>query len=69
MTPGERVPWDGHGLPASAMQRIERSRSSHLSTSLLSVGGDTAIESVGFVPVGEAMGSCVMHMGFAGVGG
>jgi uncharacterized protein YbjQ (UPF0145 family) len=51
------------------MQRIERSRSSHLSTSLLSVGGDTAIESVGFVPVGEVMGSCVMHLGFAGVGG
>ncbi len=51
------------------MQRIERSRSSHLSTSLLSVGGDTAIESVGFVPVGEVMGSCVMHLGFAGMGG
>ena len=51
------------------MDRIERSRSSRLSTSLLSIGGDTALETVGFVPVGEVMGSCVMHLGFAGAGG
>jgi uncharacterized protein YbjQ (UPF0145 family) len=69
MTNAERAPWDGRGLPASALQRIERSRSSRLTTSLLSVGGDAAIESVGFVPVGEVMGSCVMHLGFAGMGG
>jgi hypothetical protein len=69
VTTGERPPWDGHGLPASALQRIERSRSSELSTSLLSVGGDTALETVGFTPVGEVMGSCVMQVGFAGAGG
>ncbi|HEX4015442.1 MAG TPA: heavy metal-binding domain-containing protein [Frankiaceae bacterium] len=69
MTTGQRPPWDGRGLPASAMQRIERSRSSGLSTSLLSISGDTALETVGFVPVGEVMGSCVMHLGFAGAGG
>jgi uncharacterized protein YbjQ (UPF0145 family) len=69
MTTGAGAPWDGRGLPASAMQRIDRSRSSRLTTSLLSVGGNTAIETVGFVAVGEVMGSCVMHLGFTGMGG
>lgn len=69
MTTGAGASWDGRGLPASALQRIDRSRSSRLTTSLLSVGGNTAIETVGFAPVGEVMGSCVMHLGFTGLGG
>ena len=66
---GARTPWDGHGLPPSALDRIARSNASHLSTSLLTVGGSVAIESVGFTPVGEVMGSCVIQIGFTGAMG
>jgi uncharacterized protein YbjQ (UPF0145 family) len=62
-------PWDGRGLPPSALDRIARSNASHLSTSLLSIGGGVGIESVGFTPVGEVMGSCVMQIGFVGAMG
>jgi uncharacterized protein YbjQ (UPF0145 family) len=64
-----RQPWDGRGLPPSANDRIARSRASGLSTSLLSIGGSVAIESVGFTPVGEVMGSCVIQIGFTGAMG
>lgn len=60
----DRVPWNGQGLPPSANARIARSKRSGLTTSLLPVGGDTALESVGFFPIGEVMGSCALHFGF-----
>jgi hypothetical protein len=65
----QRVPWDGRGLPPSANDRIARSKASGLSTSLLSIGGNVGIESVGFTPVGEVMGSCVVRIGFTGAMG
>jgi uncharacterized protein YbjQ (UPF0145 family) len=64
--PSERTPWDGRGLPPSAHDRIERSRRSRLTASMLSVGGEVGLDAVGFDPVGEVMGSCVMHLGYAG---
>lgn len=64
-----RPPWDGRGLPGSALDRIARSKASGLSTSLLSIGGSVGIESVGFTPVGEVMGSCVIQIGFTGAMG
>jgi hypothetical protein len=69
VTAPDRTPWDGRGLPPSAMDRIARSNASHLSTSLLTIGGSVAIESVGFTPVGEVMGSCVLQIGFTGAMG
>jgi uncharacterized protein YbjQ (UPF0145 family) len=64
--PGERPPWNGTGLPPSALDRIERSRRSHLTASMLTVGGEVGLDAVGFDPVGEVMGSCVMHVGYVG---
>ena len=69
MSAGEQRPWDGRGLPPSATTRIARSRASGLTTSMLTIGGGLAIESVGFAPVSEVMGSSVIQLGWAGFSG
>ncbi len=69
MTDPQRVPWNGRGLPASALNRIARSKASGLTTSLLSIGGSVGIETVGFTAVGEVMGGCVIQIAFTGAMG
>lgn len=66
--PGATSGWDGRGLPPAAQARLDRSRSSGLRTSLLEVRDEVALPAVGFEAVAEVMGSCVMHLGFRGVG-
>ncbi|MFI5757659.1 heavy metal-binding domain-containing protein [Streptomyces sp. NPDC051569] len=60
------VPWSGGGLPPAAEQRIAEARRSGTWSSALSTGEFTAIRSVGFEPVGQAMGSAVYHVGRSG---
>ncbi|WP_052488793.1 heavy metal-binding domain-containing protein [Streptomyces sp. 150FB] len=60
------VPWSGSGLPPAAQERITEARRSGTWSSALSTGEFTAIRSVGFEPVGQAMGSAVYHVGRSG---
>ncbi|MFN2534921.1 MAG: hypothetical protein ABR528_06680 [Pseudonocardiaceae bacterium] len=61
--------WDGRGLPPVAAERMARFARSGLRTSLLTVPGAVGAQSVGFDPVGEAMGCIVEHIGWSGFGG
>jgi uncharacterized protein YbjQ (UPF0145 family) len=61
--------WDGQGLPPAARARIERARTDHVVTSLLSPGGQAGVQSVGLEPVGEVMGCIVERIGWSGWGG
>ncbi|HEX3907539.1 MAG TPA: heavy metal-binding domain-containing protein [Mycobacteriales bacterium] len=61
--------WDGQGLPPAARARIERARTDRIATSLLSPGGQAAVQSVGLDPVGEVMGCIVEQIGWSGWGG
>ncbi len=69
MTSAGQPAWDGRGLPPSATARMSRTRASGLTTSMLSIGGGLGLESVGFVPVSEVMGSSVVQLGWIGFGG
>lgn len=60
------VPWSGSGLPPAARERVTGARVSGTWSSALSTGEFTAIRSVGFEPVGQAMGSAVYHVGRSG---
>lgn len=60
------VPWSGDGLPPTARRRIADARRSGTWSSALSTGEFAAIRSVGFEPVGQAMGSTVYQVGRAG---
>lgn len=61
--------WDGRGLPPAAAARIQRAEESHITSSLLSIGGGVGVESVGLRPVGEVMGCMVQRIGWQGWGG
>ncbi|MHB8190974.1 MAG: heavy metal-binding domain-containing protein [Ferrimicrobium sp.] len=52
--------WNGVGLPPAAQRRIDNASSSDLRSSLLSVTAAAGVESVGYTPVSEVMGSIVM---------
>lgn len=60
---------DGSGLPPQAVARLERARTSHVTSSLLSVAGQVGVDLCGLDPVGEVMGCIVEHIGFSGYGG
>ena len=53
-------------LPLEAQRRLARPRSDAAFTSTLSVAEHHAIRSVGFTPVGQALGSCVYAIGYTG---
>jgi uncharacterized protein YbjQ (UPF0145 family) len=53
-------------LPLRAQQRLATMRAGQAFTSDLTVDEHHAIRSVGFSPVGQVMGSCVYHVGWAG---
>jgi uncharacterized protein YbjQ (UPF0145 family) len=59
---------DAGRLPLRAQQRLATMRSDAAFTSDLSVDEHHAIRSVGFSPVGQVMGSCVVHPGAYGYG-
>lgn len=61
--------WDGRGLPPAAAARVARAARSGVRASLLDTAGFAGVESVGFDPVGEAMGCIVEHIGWQGFGG
>jgi uncharacterized protein YbjQ (UPF0145 family) len=61
--------WDGQGLPPAARARIDRARTDRVASSLLSPGGQAAVQSVGLDPVGEVMGCIVEQIGWSGWGG
>ncbi|MDX3852159.1 heavy metal-binding domain-containing protein [Streptomyces sp. AK02-01A] len=60
------VSWAGSGLPPAARRRVAEARRSGTWSSALSTGEFASIRSVGFEPVGQAMGSAVYHVGRAG---
>jgi hypothetical protein len=60
--------WTGQGLPPMAEARLRRFAESPVRSSLLSVPAAVAIDSVGFDPVGEVMGSAVMQISWRGWG-
>ncbi|QIQ03456.1 heavy metal-binding domain-containing protein [Streptomyces liangshanensis] len=60
------VPWSGAGLPPAAELRITEAQRSGTWSSALSTSAFAAIRSVGFEPVGQAMGSTVYQVGRAG---
>ncbi|MFJ4922323.1 heavy metal-binding domain-containing protein [Streptomyces sp. NPDC088725] len=60
------VLWSGSGLPPAAEQRIADAQRHGTWSSALSTGEFAAIRSVGFEPVGQAMGSAVYHVGRVG---
>lgn len=62
------IPWNGIGLPPSAVQRLARARSSGVATSLLSAPAATGLAGVGFEPVGEVMGTIAQQIGYTGFG-
>ena len=62
------TPWDGRGLPPAAQARIDRAAGDRITSSLLSIRGNVAVEGLGLDPVGEVMGGIVEHIGFAGCG-
>jgi uncharacterized protein YbjQ (UPF0145 family) len=59
---------DAGRLPLRAQQRLATMRADAAFTSDLSVDEHHAIRSVGFSPVGQVMGSCVVHPGAYGFG-
>jgi uncharacterized protein YbjQ (UPF0145 family) len=59
---------DAGRLPLRAQQRLATMRADAAFTSALSVDEHHAIRSVGFSPVGQVMGSCVVHPGAYGFG-
>jgi uncharacterized protein YbjQ (UPF0145 family) len=61
--------WTGKGLPPTAQARMRRFAESPVHSSLLTVPAAVAVDSVGFDPAGEVMGSAVMQLGWAGYGG
>jgi uncharacterized protein YbjQ (UPF0145 family) len=61
--------WNGSELPPAAQARIARAASDHVRSSLLTIGGQGAVEDAGLDPVGEVMGCIVEHIGFAGYRG
>ena len=54
---------DAGRLPLRAQQRLATMREDAAFTSALSVDEHHAIRSVGFSPVGQVMGTCVVHQG------
>ena len=54
---------DAGRLPLRAQQRLATMRDDAAFTSSLSVDEHHAIRSVGFSPVGQVMGTCVVHPG------
>ena len=64
----ERVEQVTRGLPPTALQRIERQRSSGVHSSLFSAPAAAAAQSAGLAAVGEVFGSLVMNLGWAGSG-
>lgn len=52
--------WDGRGLPPAAAKRVADAAHSRLRSSLLSISENTGVESVGYRPVSEVMGSVVL---------
>ena len=58
--------WNGAGLPPVAAARVARGGSGGPWSSALSAGEFAAIRSVGFEPVGQVMGSTVVHVDRAG---
>ena len=54
---------DAGRLPLRAQQRLATMRADQAFTSSLSVDEHHAIRSVGFSPVGQVMGTCVVHPG------
>jgi uncharacterized protein YbjQ (UPF0145 family) len=54
---------DAGRLPLRAQQRLATMRADEAFTSSLSVDEHHAIRSVGFSPVGQVMGTCVVHPG------
>src|SRR5258708_32027250 len=54
---------DAGRLPLRAQQRLATMRADAAFTSALSVDEHHAIRSVGFSPVGQGMGTCVVHPG------
>lgn len=54
---------DAGRLPLRAQQRLATMRADQAFTSALSVDEHHAIRSVGFSPVGQVMGTCVVHPG------
>lgn len=58
--------WDGRGLPPAATARLERARRSGVRTSLLAVDSQAGLDTAGFAPVGEVMGTVVQHIGWQG---
>jgi uncharacterized protein YbjQ (UPF0145 family) len=61
--------WDGRGLPPVAAERIRRATAGGPWTSLLTAPAAAGLEVAGFDPVGEVMGSIVLHVGWAGYRG
>lgn len=61
--------WDGRGLPPAATERLERAKRSGVRTSLLAVDSQAGLDTAGFAPVGEVMGSAVIHLGWQGYAG
>ncbi|MDQ6657177.1 MAG: heavy metal-binding domain-containing protein [Actinomycetota bacterium] len=62
------APWDGTGLPPSAIDRLERARTATLATSLLSVPSAAGLHAAGLEPVGEVMGCAVFRFGWQQAG-
>jgi uncharacterized protein YbjQ (UPF0145 family) len=62
------VAWDGSGLPPAAQARIDRSATTGLRTSLLSVPDATSLTALGFDAVGEVMGCTVEQISWQGWG-
>jgi len=52
--------WDGRGLPPAAAKRVADAAHAKLRSSLLSISANAGIESVGYHPVSEVMGSVVL---------
>jgi uncharacterized protein YbjQ (UPF0145 family) len=61
--------WDGRGLPPAAQARVNRASTDGVRSSLLSIRGQTGVQSAGLDPVGEVMGCIVQQIGWAGWGG
>ncbi len=61
--------WDGRGLPPAAVARLARAKDSGVRTSLLAVDSQAGLDTAGFAPVGEVMGSTVLHLGWQGYAG
>ncbi len=56
-------------LPPQAIKRLEASKNSHTSSSLLDASAHLSVKLCGFTPVGEVMGCIVQNIGFTGYAG